>query len=208
MRRPPTNPRKTPTQTRSRVTVEAILEAAAHILEKEGDKALTTNRVAERAGVSIGSLYQYYPNKQSLLVALHARHLDKIKASANAAIDEVGGSLAEAVVRLVQTIVASHVGSDGLHRLVAEETPESLAKTSTQELIRHLLETYRSILNVENLDLAAYMIGVTVKAVVHGALVDRPNDLREGRITSELSRLLLSYLNSESQLNAHRSLDQ
>jgi hypothetical protein len=62
------------------------------------------------------------------------------------------------------------------------------------ELIRRLLDSYRPILNVEDPDLAAYIISVTIKAVVHGALHDRPDDLRDGRIEKDLARLLLSYL--------------
>jgi AcrR family transcriptional regulator len=68
-------PRKRPLQRRSTETVDRILEAAAHIFDVEGYRATTTNHVAERAGVSIGSLYQYFPNKDSLLVALAERHV-------------------------------------------------------------------------------------------------------------------------------------
>jgi len=64
-------PRKKPRQARSRYMVEVILEAAARVLEEEGAHQFTTNRVAERAGVSIGSLYQYYPGKAALLYHLH-----------------------------------------------------------------------------------------------------------------------------------------
>mgnify|MGYP003597153915 FL=1 len=68
------NPRKEPKQSRARVTVEAILEATAHILTEGGYDALTTNHVAKRAGVSIGSLYQYYPSKEALVGELMDRH--------------------------------------------------------------------------------------------------------------------------------------
>ena len=198
MSKSPAIPRKKPTQPRSRVTVEVILEAAAHILATKGYEAFTTNRVAERAGVSIGSLYQYFPNKQSLLAALHARHIDEIKSSGTAIVSEAEKcSLSEAIAHLIRNIVESHVASDRLHRVVATETPDSLIKASTPELIRRLLDSYRPILNVEDLDLAAYIISVTIKAVVHGALHDRPDELREGKIEKTLTRLLLSYLTDE-----------
>lgn len=67
------NQRKTPSQGRSKATCDAIISAAAHIVEQQGEAGLTTNRVAERAGVSIGSVYQYYGNKQEILVALAER---------------------------------------------------------------------------------------------------------------------------------------
>ena len=71
-------PRKAPKQGRSEATVEVILEAAAHILIERGYMALTTNAAALRAGVSIGSLYQYFPGKEALLAALLMRHANEI----------------------------------------------------------------------------------------------------------------------------------
>ncbi len=73
MTNPPIKPRKIPRQKRSAETVEIIVEAAARILETKGLAAYTTNAVAERAGVSIGSLYQYFPNKDALTAALIER---------------------------------------------------------------------------------------------------------------------------------------
>ncbi|MCJ7872599.1 TetR/AcrR family transcriptional regulator [Marinovum sp. 2_MG-2023] len=70
MQDPQLDPRKTPRQARSRKTCDAILRAAAEILAKSGQRGLNTNHVAQKAGVSIGSLYQYFPNKQSIVVAL------------------------------------------------------------------------------------------------------------------------------------------
>jgi AcrR family transcriptional regulator len=78
-------PRKTPVQTRAAVTVGAISEATIQILLKEGAHRLTTTRVAERAGVSVGTLYQYYPNKQSLLFAVLGAHLDSVATAVEAA---------------------------------------------------------------------------------------------------------------------------
>ncbi len=77
---PPTllDPRKTPVQARSTATVEAIAEATIQVLLSQGANRLTTTRVAERAGVSVGTLYQYYPNKQSLLFAVLENHLNKV----------------------------------------------------------------------------------------------------------------------------------
>ena len=71
-------PRKMPIQTRATVTVGAICEATIQVLLSHGADRLTTTRVAERAGVSVGTLYQYYPNKQSLLFAVFEDHMDKV----------------------------------------------------------------------------------------------------------------------------------
>ena len=73
-RKPWTEARKLPQQERSRIAVAAILEATTRILTEEGYEKANTNRIAERAGVSIGSLYQYFPNKESLITALLVQH--------------------------------------------------------------------------------------------------------------------------------------
>ena len=73
-------PLKMPTQARSRLTYQSILEATAYILIEDGYAHLTTNHVAERAGVSIASLYQYFPNKESLVVTLHHEHAQSTRA--------------------------------------------------------------------------------------------------------------------------------
>ncbi|MDF2232478.1 helix-turn-helix domain containing protein [Albimonas sp. CAU 1670] len=73
-------PRKTPRQARARATAEALVEAAARILEGEGRGALTTNRIAERAGASVGSLYQYFPNREAIVAALAARERGRLLA--------------------------------------------------------------------------------------------------------------------------------
>lgn len=99
-------PRKIPVQARSRATVEAILEATARILEAEGLDAVTTNRVAERAGVSIGSLYQYYPSRDAILAEMVRRmrlSMSLRLIEANAEVQDL--PLAQAVPRLMSAAV-------------------------------------------------------------------------------------------------------
>src|SRR5437773_55844 len=71
-------PRREPRQKRARQTVEIVLDAVVEVLKRDGVSAVTTNRIAEVAGVSIGSVYQYFPDKQAIFMALHARHVDQI----------------------------------------------------------------------------------------------------------------------------------
>lgn len=125
-------PRKTPRQQRSRQTVDTLLEAAAQVFTREG-AAATTNRIAERAGLSIGTLYQYFPNKESMLHALAERH-----------VLEAGQRLGEVFARLraeeppfdeglraIMTVVADlHHDRPALHALlhrVALRLPGELA---------------------------------------------------------------------------------
>jgi AcrR family transcriptional regulator len=99
-------PRKTPVQARSTVTVEAICEAAIQVLLSHGADKLTTTRVAERAGVSVGTLYQYYPNKESLLAAVFEDHLNKVTVAMEAACREAHGKpLAEMIHDIVIAFV-------------------------------------------------------------------------------------------------------
>ena len=94
----PLKPRKTPTQNRSRVTVDAIFEATIQVLLKGGMQGLTTTRVAERAGVSVGTMYQYFPNKQALVYALNERYLDALAARIEAICDAQSGAPLEQMI--------------------------------------------------------------------------------------------------------------
>jgi AcrR family transcriptional regulator len=95
---PALNRRKEPVQARSSTTVDTILEATIHILLKHGLERLTTTKVADRAGVSVGSLYQYFPNKAALVATILKRHLDEVALSvATACSSQHGRSVREMV---------------------------------------------------------------------------------------------------------------
>src|SRR5438128_10460136 len=99
-------PRKTPVQARATVTVGAICEATIQVLLSHGADRLTTTRVAERAGVSVGTLYQYYPNKRSLLFAVLEAHMDRVtKAVENACKRAHGKTLAVMVKEVAEAFV-------------------------------------------------------------------------------------------------------
>src|SRR5436309_15724149 len=94
-------PRKTPVQARATVTVGAICEATIQVLLSHGADRLTTTRVAERAGVSVGTLYQYYLNKESLLFAVLENHLDKVTAAVETACEHASHKLLSELIRTV-----------------------------------------------------------------------------------------------------------
>ena len=99
-------PRKTPLQARAEVTVEAICEATIQVLLSHGVERLTTTRVADRAGVSVGTLYQYYPNKRSLLYAVMEEHLDRVATAVESACERACRKpLAEMIKQVVEVFV-------------------------------------------------------------------------------------------------------
>ena len=99
-------PRKTPVQARAAVTVEAICEATIQVLLSHGAERLTTSRVAERAGVSVGTLYQYFPNKQALLFAVFEDHMNKVAVAGEAACERACHQpLADMIQQLVEAYV-------------------------------------------------------------------------------------------------------
>jgi AcrR family transcriptional regulator len=93
----PQNQRRSPRQARSRATWEAIVEAAAQVLERDGPEGFNTNAVAERAGVGIGTLYQYFPNKHAILLAAARRDLGE-----TAPLSRRQGALARALIAIAE----------------------------------------------------------------------------------------------------------
>ncbi|MBY0277020.1 TetR/AcrR family transcriptional regulator [Candidatus Binatia bacterium] len=119
-------PRRKPRQARSQATVEVILAAAARVFARAGYAATTTNHVAAKAGVSIGSLYEYFPSKDAILVALTERHVDEAERELGRVLAALGAArppLDEAITRLVRTMVELHARDPGLHRVLFEEAP-------------------------------------------------------------------------------------
>src|SRR5688572_32794194 len=114
--------RRKPTQPRSRATVEAILQAAAYILVEEGWQALTTNRIAERAGVNIASLYQYFPNKEAIVAELQRRHVQQARAEFPRALPDLAArrSLRELLATMIEAGVREHRVAPALHKVFTE----------------------------------------------------------------------------------------
>lgn len=119
-------PRRKPRQARSQATVEVILAAAARVFARAGYAATTTNHVAAKAGVSIGSLYEYFPSKDAILVALTERHVDEAERELGRVVADLGAarpSLEDTIGLLVRTMVELHARDPGLHRVLFEEAP-------------------------------------------------------------------------------------
>jgi AcrR family transcriptional regulator len=188
-------PRKQPTQQRSRGTVEAILQAAAYILVKRGWQALTTNSVAERAGVNIASLYQFFPNKESILAELERRHVAETRASIVEVFARHQGDSLEARVRtLVEAALAAHAVAPELHREFADRLPR---ERRGDEMLARFIEGGTAELAALGLpypELAAWMIATVSHAAVHEGIVERRRDVASGAFADELVALIVRYV--------------
>lgn len=198
----PANPRKRPEQDRSRATVEAIVDAAARILVKHGYDAFTTNRVAEKAGVSIGSLYQYFPNKDALLSELMRRHVADIERGVEEMAELARTAPLAEVIRVgIEQNTQSHLIDPALHRVLSEEVPrlgqldwKAAFAARMEGRVRDMLEARRGEIVVTDIDLAVYIITRTVEAVVHNAVCEQPKAMTSGALGEELTRMLVGFL--------------
>ena len=205
VRKPATNPRKSASQERSRLTVDALLEATARVLVKDGYDRASTNKIAAVAGVSIGSLYQYFPSKEALVAAVIDRHMQKSLQLVRAALVKVATRPIDVAAReLVSVMIDAHRVNPKLHRVLVEQTPrtgqlENIEATEREAyaMIRDYLEAHRDELDVADPDLAAFVCVTAVEALTHAAIVRRPESLSgekaEGLI-DDVTRLVVRYL--------------
>ena len=176
-----------------------------------GYEAFTTNRVAEKAGISIGSLYQYFPNKDALLSELMRRHLDEIERGIEEMALLARSMPLEELIRIsIDQNIRSHLIEPELHRVLSEEVPALGSRNwkaeytkRMQQRVRAAFELRREEIFVPDLDLAAYVVTRTVEAVVHNAVVHRSVDLKSGALAAELARMLTGYLTGKATNNAH-----
>jgi AcrR family transcriptional regulator len=197
---PAPEPRKRPKQERSQATVEAILTATAHILTELGYDRFNTNRVAELAGVSIGSLYQYFPNKEALILALAEQHASEMVALAQHHLEALGDcSISEVVSRVIKAAFAAHAVNPRLHHVLHEQVPRSevmrlVADARMEGMLRSFLEKHRDQLKPQNIDLTVFIVRRTIESLTHRAVLDRPELLNDSKLEQEITTLLLSYL--------------
>jgi len=195
-------PRKTPRQQRSKATVDAILKAASRILVDEGYEATTTRGVAERAGVSIGSLYQYFPSKEALVMAIAERQMERVRIHVTEALaDAANAPLPEVARLLAQGIIGAYAENPRLYQEVFEQGPRfGLGGTSRalhqriESVVRSFLTQHAGSLRPRNLDLATFVIVRTIRGVILSAATERPELFSDPELSQELSALMLGYL--------------
>lgn len=196
-----TKPRKRPVQRRSRETVEAILDAAAQVLERHGYAAGTTNRIATRAGVSIGSLYEYFPNKDAIVVALAERELAAERTALLGLLE--GAPAREPIARLLERFVRAvldlHAARPSLHRILFEEADHPPASHACvlrfEEALAHALESALRARGAggDDPDTAAHLIVQTTEALAHRFVLRGVHDLDPEGFVEHATRLLAGY---------------
>jgi len=197
-----TTPRKRPRQDRAKATVDSILQATARVLVKHGFDGFTTNAVASAAGVSIGSLYQYFPNKEALVSALLERHIEDMNAAVLAELTRVANlPMAEAARCVVELTIKAHAVDPALHQVLTEQLPRvgRLAKLRErdglcQRMVAGLLAARRDEVAIRDPDLAAFILVSTIESVIHRAALECPDRLRDPRLVDETTLLVTRYL--------------
>lgn len=195
--------RKAPRQARAQATVTAILEATIRILEREGIDAATTTRVAEVAGVSVGTLYQYFAHRDAILDALQDREFERALALMGEVLsnDNLLKKPRETVTAVVHGLGALYASSPALHRVLVIEGLRVVEPARVEAfdlrvvaIIRHFLVATGASVRRVNVEAAAFVIFQAVRAVMLACLLERPPGLDEKVLQDELVDLVLRYL--------------
>lgn len=199
-RRSRASPRKRPTQERASATVDAILIASARTFSERGFANASVNLIARRAGVSVGSLYQYFPGKDALLAALAERHTDETLRTLERTFAEVRAEPLEVAVRtVIERMVDAH--ADPLHRVLAlgldglgadgslQAVIDERAGAAVAGFLRERASEVRS-----HTALTALLLVRAIDLLTHAAIERHPASLSDGTLVGELSALVLGYL--------------
>lgn len=197
--RPSVRPRKKPVQKRSQVTVDAIVEAAARIFVREGYANATTNRIAELAGVSVGSLYEYFPNKASLLAALVTRQNENMTQVMRERLATVQGKpLKEIVVTIARAVIEAHYQNVDLNRLLIAGMPRVAQWRAIEQVSFSLADQIRGALahliaDPVRLEHASFTAETVVESLLQHTILFA-HRLPGYRLEEEMSGVLMGYL--------------
>ncbi len=199
---PVMHPRRRPRQARAQATVEAIIQATARVLVEDGYDRASTNRIAHAAGVSIGSLYQYFPSKEALVAALVDEHVARMLNVVTGAIENLNASdLSEHARVMVDALIAAYRVDPRLHHVLCQEVPKigelrriyEFEQTLSSSLHAHL-STLRHQIRHADLDRAVFLLMNAVPSVIRAAIEADPEGLSDATLAAELTDMMLRYL--------------
>lgn len=194
--------RKPPQQARAKVTVEAILDAAIRVLDREGAEAATTSRIAQVAGVSVGTLYQYFGNRDSIIDALQDREFERAVALLNEKLTLDALVSEHALARaVVGGLLDLYRASPGLHRVLAIDGLRVTPTERVQAFDRKVVETLRAFFDAvpfavvrENRHAAAFVLYQSVRASMLAFILEEPAGLTDEILVDELSHMVVAHL--------------
>jgi AcrR family transcriptional regulator len=198
-----TAPRKKPAQKRSRATVDAIVDATARVLVRDGYDALSTNRVAREARVSVGSLYQYFPGKEALVAAVMEQYASRMQENIAARLQDAGtaATAEEVATEMIRAMLAAQQSEPRLHRALVEQVPRIGALrrlhelfTNYERLVAAWLGENLERIEVKDVDTAAFVLVAAVEGLVNRAILDRAELVSSGKIEEHILRLVLAYV--------------
>jgi len=194
-------PRKRPVQARSEATVSALFEASIQVLLAVGYRKFTTTRVAERAGVSVGSLYQYFPNRQALITAVIERYLEGLRATIEQHCRALQGRTIDQQVRgLVDAVIAAkweHIEvSRALHEPLADIGGAELVTASAVKMAGSIAEVLRSCADAafRDVDRLALLIVISCSSLLQAAITDQTGAIGREALRVHMCAMVLGYL--------------
>ncbi len=196
--------KKKPAQRRAQATVTAMLDSTARILATGGYAALTTNRVAEVAGVSIGSIYEYYPNKQALVAATLARAIRDIVTEVSSGLHialALEGQPRAGIDHWMRAMAQALEKRRNLLRVALREVPFLWDIPEVRDLsvtLQHIAQEgrhkSRRIVRFEDPEASTYLLMTMVWAAILQSVLYRPSHLSRERLTDALTEMVLKLL--------------
>jgi AcrR family transcriptional regulator len=194
-------PRKRPVQARSETTVAALFEASIQVLLVVGYRKFTTTRVAERAGVSVGTLYQYFPNRQALITAVIERYLGELTSAIDRNCAKLRGHTLEAIVQgLVDAVIAAKWRqievSRALHEPLADIGGAQLVRAAAMRTADSVAEILRSCADgsFREVDRLALLIVISSSSVLQVAIAEQATALDRETLRAHMCAMVLGYL--------------
>lgn len=201
-KKPLTKPIKEPKQARSKELVGYILEATKFILINEGYESLTTIKVADKAGVSVGSLYQYFPNKESLIALVLDDHFDRLKESLMVKVStNLDIPLKDFIDMAINHIVTEHIKDkdiliilEDLDGLLSLKEKRRERQNSWILLLESLLHNFNSETREMDTHLSSFFLAHSVDTVIHEAIYSNITLAESEQFSNELSALVFNFI--------------
>jgi AcrR family transcriptional regulator len=196
-------PRRRPRQARAQATVDAIIQATARVLVEDGYDRASTNRIAQAAGVSIGSLYQYFPSKEALVAALVETHVDRMMEAVTRILDTDNepSDLHSSADTLVRALISAYRVDPKLHHVLCQEVPKigDLRRIyefeqTLADVVRRHLQSLRHQIRHQNIDRAVFLLINAVPSVIRAAIEGDADGANDPALRADLTDMILRYL--------------